>query len=128
MIETAASKSFAGERSASVATKPLPRALVPARRAPGVFTWLNVVCLDAPIVAVTWQWLFARSFQVPIARGATAALFLTAWLIYLADRLVDSLSLEPRAPQSLRQGFCLRHRGFWLVAVPLLALADLFVV
>src|SRR3954463_15912958 len=114
MIETAASKSFAGERSASVATKPLPRALVPARRAPGVFTWLNVVCFDAPIVAVAWQWLFARSFQVPIARGATAALFLTAWLIYLTDRLVDSVLLERWAPLSLRQEFCLRYRWLWV--------------
>ncbi len=23
--------------------------------------WLNLVCLDAPIVAITWQWLFARA-------------------------------------------------------------------
>src|SRR3954453_17574936 len=126
MIEIAASKSFAGEGSASVTPKPPPRALISARRAPGVFTWLNVVCLDAPIVAVAWQWLFARSFQVPIARGATAALFLTAWLIYLTDRLVDRVLLEPWAPLSLRQEFCLRYRWLWVAVLPLLALADLF--
>ena len=24
--------------------------------------WLNLLCLDAPIVAVSWQWLFAHTF------------------------------------------------------------------
>jgi hypothetical protein len=132
MIEIAASKSFAEEREASVAAARLPHLddLPPrTERNPGsVLTWLNVVCLDAPIVAVTWHWLFARSFNVSIAPGATAALFLTAWLIYLIDRFVDSICLDPHVPHSLRQDFCLRYRWGWVVAVPLLAIGDLMIV
>ena len=56
--------------------------------------WLNLVCLDAPLVAVSWQWLFARAFQVPLTNSARLTLFLTAWLIYLADRLADSWALD----------------------------------
>ena len=55
--------------------------------------WLNLVCLDAPLVSVAWLWLFARTFHATVDPVNCAALFLTAWLIYLADRLADSCSL-----------------------------------
>jgi hypothetical protein len=67
--------------------------------------WLNLVCLDAPLVAVAWLGLFARSFHTPLQAGNCIALFLTAWLIYLADRFADCDSLEPGSPRSLRQEF-----------------------
>jgi hypothetical protein len=54
-----------------------------ARYSPVV--WLNLLCLDAPIVAVTWQWLFARTFGAHLNLSLRVLLFLTAWLIYLAD-------------------------------------------
>jgi hypothetical protein len=90
--------------------------------------WLNLVCLDAPIVAVAWLWLFARTFHVPIPPGNTVALFLTAWLIYLADRLADASSLKAELPRSLRQEFCLRHREIWINALVLIAGFDLYVI
>ena len=89
---------------------------------------LNLVCLDAPLVAVSWQWLFARAFHVPMTDWARLALFLTAWLIYLADRLGDSWSLDGAEPLSLRQRFCRRHQQIWIVVIPLLALADLLLI
>ncbi|CAN5228412.1 hypothetical protein BH20VER2_BH20VER2_02150 [soil metagenome] len=115
MIEAAASKSCGGE----VVARP---------RTAGVLTWLNLVCLDAPLVAVSWCWLFAQSFDVPVTAGAGAALFLTAWLIYLADRLSDSLSLDRDGETSLRQRFCLQHRRAWIAAGLLLAILDLVVI
>lgn len=90
--------------------------------------WLNLVCLDAPLVALAWLWLFARSFGVPFHIGNAIALFLTAWLIYLADRFADSSSLKPNAPRSLRQDFCLRHRAIWLASVALIAGFDAYVI
>jgi hypothetical protein len=90
--------------------------------------WLNLVCLDAPLVAVAWLWLFARTFQVPLQIGNAVALFLTAWLIYLGDRFADSLSLKPNSPQSLRQDFCLRHRAIWIASVALIAGFDAYVI
>ncbi len=98
-----------------------------ARRAvPAV--WLNLVCLDAPLVAVAWLWLFARTFQVPFQIGNAVALFLTAWLIYLADRLADSSTLDAALPRSLRQGFCLQHRELWIVTIALVAGFDAYVI
>ncbi len=88
---------------------------------PGV--WLNLVCLDAPVVAVAWQWLFATTFHVPMQFGNSAALLLTAWLIYLADRLADASSLNPDGPRSLRQEFCLKHRRVWMGALMAVAAA-----
>ncbi len=91
-------------------------------------TWLNLVCLDAPLVAVAWLWLFARTFHVPLQIGNAVALFLTGWLIYLADRFADASNLKPDSPRSLRQEFCLRHREFWIATLALVAGFDAYVI
>jgi hypothetical protein len=100
------------------------------RTAPGAVPtiWLNLVCLDAPLVATAWLWLFARTFDVPFQIGNAVALFLTAWLIYLADRFADASSLKPNLPRSLRQDFCLRHREIWIAVVALVAGFDAYVI
>jgi hypothetical protein len=90
--------------------------------------WLNLVCLDAPLVAIAWLWLFARTFRIPVQVGNGVALFLTAWLIYLGDRLADSASLEPGGPQSLRQQFCRRHRKLWIIMIALVAGFDAYII
>ena len=90
--------------------------------------WLNLVCLDAPLVAVAWWWLFARTFQIPLQLGNAVALFLTAWLIYLADRFADAISLRTKSPRSLRQEFCLKHREAWITTVALVAGFDAYVI
>jgi hypothetical protein len=98
------------------------------RRRIGPVLWLNLVCLDAPLVAVAWLWLFARTFQIHLQAGNGVALFLTAWLIYLGDRLVDCSSLKPGFLRSLRQGFCLRHREIWIATILLVVLFDAYVI
>src|SRR5947207_6720630 len=90
--------------------------------------WLNVVCLDAPLVAVAWQWLFASSFHIAVSASARDALFLTGWLIYLIDRLADSLSLRADSAKSLRQQFCLRHAKLWMGLIPVIAMLDAIIV
>jgi hypothetical protein len=89
--------------------------------------WLNLVCLDAPLVSLAWLWLFAGTFHAPVAPTASAALFLTAWVIYLADRLADSRALPDDGPRSLRHEFCLRHQQSWLTALGLIAVVDLVI-
>lgn len=91
-------------------------------------TWLNLVCLDAPLVAIAWLCLFARTFHVPLQIGNSVALFLTAWLIYLGDRFADAISLKADLPRSLRQSFCLRHREAWITTVALVAGFDAYVI
>jgi hypothetical protein len=87
-------------------------------------TWLSLGCLDAPIVAVSWQWLFANSLHVHISQAERIALFLTAWFIYLADRVADSFTIRPRRPISVRQRFCLEHRSLMIFLLTLIAIAD----
>src|SRR5688572_12316817 len=94
----------------------------------GPATWLNLVCLDAPLVAVLWLCLFAQTFTLPVRPGNAVALFLTAWLIYLADRLADVVSLKTAPPRSLRQEFCLRHREIWISALILIGGFDVYVI
>lgn len=52
--------------------------------------WPNLLGLDAPAIAVTWQILFARSFGADIPMVLHLILGLSVWCIYLADRLYDS--------------------------------------
>jgi hypothetical protein len=73
---------------------------------------------------MAWLWLFARTFHTPVDPVNCAALFLTAWLIYLADRLADSSSLQDDGPRSLRHEFCLDHRQIWIGALAVIAAAD----
>ena len=100
----------------------------PDRAAQSPLLWLNLVCLDAPLIAICWQWIFAYSFHLSVRPGHWAALFLTAWIIYLADRLGDSLSVVAGEPKSLRQQFCLRHKNIWFVSIICVGVLDLIVV
>lgn len=97
-------------RSASIARKP--------------WLWLNMVCLDAPVVAIAWQWLFARAVDLPLRAASIGALFLTAWLIYLADRLADTFKLDLSRDASLRHRFCARHQRSWIALMLVLTACD----
>jgi hypothetical protein len=82
--------------------------------------------LDAPLVSVAWLWLFAKTFHVTVDPVNCAALFLTAWLIYLADRLADSYSLQDGGPRSLRHEFCFNHRQTWIGVLAVIGTTDAY--
>ena len=103
--------------------EPAPSDVVRLRYSPIV--WLNLLCLDAPIVAVAWQWIFAWTFGAHLSLALRALLFLTAWLIYLADRFADTIKLPPGSPISLRHAFCREHMIGWWVAVVVIFVVDL---
>lgn len=90
--------------------------------------WLNLVCLDAPLVAISWQCLFAQSFRVHVRAADRVALFLSAWLIYLSDRWFDARSGSAGVARSLREQFCSKHRRSWIGWTLVLALLDGIVV
>ena len=52
--------------------------------------FLNVLALDAPIVAIVWQHFLAENFKIEISITETASLFFTVWFIYLLDHFFDS--------------------------------------
>jgi len=73
----------------------LSATVAPAR----LWLWPNLLSLDAPVVAVLWQILFARCFQVPVDALAALLLLLTVWLIYAADRTLDAWRGDTHSPR-----------------------------
>lgn len=86
--------------------------------------WLNLLCLDAPLVALTWLLAFAHAFQIVLQPAECFALFLTAWSIYLTDRFVDSIAASPNGRRTARAGFCLSHRKPWAAAILIVTALD----
>ncbi len=96
----------------------------PARRGYAPILALNLLCLDAPLVAIVWQWLFARSFGAHLTWPLRVLLFLTAWLIYLGDRFADTIRLPVDAPRSERHSFCQEHVVGWWIAIVVIFVVD----
>lgn len=71
--------------------------------------WLNLLSLDAPIVALVWQDLAARTFGTPLHAPSRIVLGLTVWAIYLADRLLD-VRAAAGTPKTARHDFSRRHQ------------------
>ncbi len=90
--------------------------------------WLSCLCLDAPVVALAWQALFANAFHQQVSAADRLALFLTAWWIYLADRLADSLTAAPSAALTERAAFCRRHARMFSLALAVVGLADAVII
>jgi hypothetical protein len=85
----------------------------------GALYW-HLLSLDAPTVAVLWAWSFERAAGVHSSLSALAVLGLGTWLIYIADRLLDSRpARSPSASAAKlreRHFFHARHRRAFLVA------------
>jgi hypothetical protein len=87
---------------------PLASPAVDPRFAP--LLWLTLLSLDAPAVAAVWQLLFARCLRVQLGAAVILLLALVVWLIYVADRLLDSLKVPAQGQEALRHHFCRKHR------------------
>ena len=92
-------------------------AIGPIKRTP-LWLWPNLLSLDAPLVAALWQWLFARCLHVRWEIWPAIVLTAAVWLIYAADRVLDSRRTEY---QTARHQFYRRHRRtagrLWLVVL-----------
>lgn len=75
--------------------------------------WLlpNLLSLDAPLVAMAWLYVFARTWRLGYHPWeAYASLGLAVWIIYVADRLLDaSLAGGKKASLEPRHRFHLEH-------------------
>jgi hypothetical protein len=88
--------------------------------APQFWLWPNLLSLDAPVVAILWQILFARCFQAQAGVLPAVLLLSTVWLIYSADRTFDAWRGDRCSP---RHEFYRRHwRGVMPVWVAVLLL------
>jgi hypothetical protein len=74
-----------------------------------VWLWPNVLNLEAPLVAVVWQLLLARSVGVQLNLYEPWVLGLAVWLIYIADHLIDTLRPASGAWEPPRKTFFRQH-------------------
>jgi hypothetical protein len=94
--------------------------------------WTSILSLDAPLVAVLWQALFARKLGVTLDWHDPVLLGVAVWIIYAADRWIEGWRLDLNTVQTLRHGFYIRHRWpvFWtgifaIVATTVIAITRL---
>ena len=72
--------------------------------------WLTVLSLDAPLVALVWQALFARILNVELAWPQAVLLGLAVWVIYVADRWIEGWRLSPEIVLTQRHHFYILWR------------------
>lgn len=83
--------------------------------------WPNLLSLDAALVAVVWQRFLAETITA-VQPVATAILGLSVWLVYTADRLLDTSSACAGAESPRHQFARAYRRPLGLVAVPVFLL------
>lgn len=88
----------------------------------------HLLSLDAPTIAALWVWFIAAADHVRLPVSSIAAMFLAVWMLYAADRLLDTRMLDSQSPTEqrleARHYFHHRHRTAFLAGI-LLASATL---
>lgn len=85
--------------------------------APAVMRLGSALSLDAPVVALLWQALFAQALGANLGWPGRAVLGLAVWVIYAADRWFDGRRMAPGSAVTPRHRFAVRHRKPLAVAI-----------
>lgn len=93
----------------------VPSASAPTELYKYPWMWPHLLSLDAPAVAVLWQLLFVKVLHARVAPVATEVLALVIWLIYVADRILDSYQADQNAREPLRHQFYRAYRKAFLL-------------
>ena len=72
--------------------------------------WPTILSLDAPAVAVLWQWLLARVGHASLGWPPHLVLGASVWLAYAADRWIEGWRLAPAEIKTQRHHFAQRWR------------------
>jgi hypothetical protein len=92
----------------------------------------HLLSLDAPTVAALWTWFIAAVNHIRLPLASTLAMMITVWMLYAADRLMDTRLLEehiasPRLSNheglEARHFFHHRHRSAFLIGILLASIA-----
>ncbi|MEO8204792.1 MAG: hypothetical protein ABI615_01335 [Chthoniobacterales bacterium] len=83
--------------------------------------WLNVLGLDAPLIAVLWQNAFAVAFGISLQPPMRIGLFCAVWVIYLGDRLLDGMRLNITSSSAARHQVAARY-PFLIISLIIVAL------
>lgn len=77
----------------------------------------NVLSLDAPIVAIVWLYVFAKTWDVNYVEPLLpVVLGLFVWIVYATDRLLDC-KLKPDTSFPLRHQFHQNHARKFIIAI-----------
>ena len=89
----------------------------------------NLLSLDAPLVAVVWLYMFAKTWGIDYHPGHEyGVLALLVWMLYVVDRLLDA-ALHAEAPRlQARHHFHSKHRRKFLCGVVAAAITALVLV
>src|SRR5882762_6223038 len=97
--------------------KPGMKDFVPGR--PYWWQWPTILSLDAPAVALLWQWQLGRVAHVTLTWVHAFILGSGIWLAYAADRWLEGWRLQPDQVRTQRHWFYQRFRwpvaGVWLL-------------
>ncbi len=93
----------------------VPR-VVPAEQRKPIWLYPNLLSLDAPLVALSWLYVFAVTWRLYVPWETYATLGLVVWVIYVADRLLDVSLAGPSARLEVRHRFHNKHRKFFRIA------------
>jgi hypothetical protein len=77
--------------------------------------WPGLLSLDAPIISVLWLVLFSKATGVRVPAAETAVLAMAVWLIYVADRILDSFRESERVPLAPRHQFYKDYRAAFVL-------------
>ena len=78
---------------------------MPAAQSRPWWLWPNLLSLDAPLVALAWQEIFARALPVELGWTQRGLLAVCVWLAYCGDRLLDARRLPEGPVESARHAF-----------------------
>lgn len=82
----------------------------------GPLRQLTILSLDAPLVALAWQQLYATAWEVVLEWTTLLVLFLSVWLGYAADRWLDGFTdTRPDAHHDLYRAHRQPVLWLWLV-------------
>lgn len=85
---------------------------MPSEQRKPLWLYPNLLSLDAPLVAVAWLYIFAKTWRVDyLPWAAYVSLGLVVWVIYVTDRLLD-VSMRVGTPEKLeaRHDFHRQHQ------------------
>ena len=93
----------------------------PSRTRSPIALW-HLLSLDAPTVAALWTWFVARASHIHLPPAAPAAMAVTVWMLYAADRILDAQRTAAGEDLEARHHFHHRHRRAFLVGIALAAI------
>jgi len=104
--------------------------VVPSTHRKPLWLYPNLLSLDAPLVAVAWLYIFAKTWRVDyLPTNTYITLGLVVWVIYVVDRLLDAVMKGggDQKPEA-RHVFHYQYRKVFCVLAVLVGLAALVLV